>query len=125
MTDRILCIEDNVVNRERLKYFLNSLNYDVLEASTGREGIITAYRDLPDLIMIDANLPDIESQQVIKNLKATPALRQTPIILVTLNRDDWEIYEKVGCDGTLLRPFDKRQVEEVLHAFLNHQVTSS
>lgn len=125
MANRILCIEDNIVNRQRLKYFLNSLNYEVLEASTGREGIIVADRDLPNLIMIDTDLPDNTTDQVIKSLKATPALRQIPIILVTLKHDDWETYEKAGCDGYLLRPFDKRQVEEVLRCFLNHEVAKS
>lgn len=124
MQGRILCIEDNIVNRERLKYFLNSLNYHTLEASTGRDGITTAYRELPNLILLDTSLPDVDCLQVIKSLKSTPELRHIPVVLLTLKIEDWVTCQKAGCNGYILKPFGKMQLEETLQLFLGHQATA-
>lgn len=118
MQGRILYIEDNDINRERLKYFLKRLNYQMIEADSGRNGITAAYSELPNLILLDTSLPDVKGAEVVKILKSTPELRHIPIVALTLRSDEWEACQQAGCDGHLFKPFGKMQLEDILHLFL-------
>lgn len=83
MPARILVIEDNKDNLELMSYLLNSFGYTVLTAVNGKEGLEIARRQLPDLIICDIHLPEVDGYEVARHLKNHPALKAIPLIAVT------------------------------------------
>jgi two-component system, cell cycle response regulator DivK len=105
---RILAIEDHEENRRLLRDLLTSVGYEMIEAVTGEEGAALAEAQLPDLILMDIQLPGIDGYEVTRRIKANPALRHIPVIAVTsyaLSGDDVKALE-AGCDAYVTKPFD-------------------
>ncbi len=105
---RILVIEDHEENRRLLRDLLTSVGYELIEAVTGEEGLILAETHVPDLILMDIQLPGIDGYEATRRIKANQALRHIPIIAVTsyaLSGDDLKARE-AGCDAYLSKPFD-------------------
>ena len=91
MSKRILVIEDHEENRRLLRDLLTSFGYELIEAVTGEEGLTLAETQVPDLILMDIQLPGIDGYETTRRIKANPALRHIPIIAVTsyaLSGDD-------------------------------------
>ena len=110
MSPRILVIEDQEDNRRILRDLLTSAGYEVIEAVTGDEGVTMAETQRPDLILMDIQLPDLDGYEATRRIKANPALRQIPIIVVTsyaLSGDDIKAHE-AGCDAYIAKPFSPR-----------------
>lgn len=80
---RILVIEDDDDARMMYGIMLRSWGYDVLEATTGHEGIKAALRQKPDLILLDIMMPDVDGYEVCKQLRSDPGFHQVPILFLT------------------------------------------
>src|SRR6476620_3179688 len=107
MSRRILVVEDQEDNRRILRDLLSSASYDVLEAMTGEAGIVLAERERPDLILMDVQLPGIDGLEATRRIKAKPALRAIPLIVVTsyaLSGDDVKA-RAAGADDYVTKPF--------------------
>jgi two-component system cell cycle response regulator DivK len=120
MSKRILAIEDHEENRRLLRDLLTSVGYELIEAVTGEEGVVLAEAQLPDLILMDIQLPGIDGYEVTRRIKANPALRQIPVIAVTsyaLSGDDVKALE-AGCDAYVTKPFDPAELLEKIRQFL-------
>lgn len=120
MTTRILVVEDNVDNREILRDLLTSVGYEVLEATTGHQGVCAAVTHSPDLILMDIHLPGMDGYEATRRIKAHPARGHIPIIAVTsyaLSGDDVKAFE-AGCDGYVAKPFDPRTLLATLRTYL-------
>jgi two-component system, cell cycle response regulator DivK len=120
MSQRILAIEDHEENRRLLRDLLTSVGYELIEAVTGEEGVMLAEAQLPDLILMDIQLPGIDGYEVTRRIKANPALRQIPVIAVTsyaLSGDDVKALE-AGCDAYVTKPFDPAELLEKIRQFL-------
>ena len=110
MSPRILVIEDNEENRRILRDLLTSARYELIEALTGEEGVRLAAVHRPDLILMDIQLPGIDGYEATRRIKADPALRAIPLIVVTsyaLSGDDVKARE-AGCDDYVAKPFSPR-----------------
>jgi two-component system cell cycle response regulator DivK len=110
MTKRILVIEDQEDNRAILRDLLTRAGYEYLEATTGEDGVATAERERPDLILMDIQLPEIDGYEATRRIKANPALRSIPIVAVTsyaLSGDEAKT-RAAGCDGYVAKPFSPR-----------------
>jgi two-component system cell cycle response regulator len=83
MGARILIIEDNPTNLELRGYLLKAFGHTVLTAIDGEEGLTAVHREIPDLIVCDAQIPKFDGYEVAKQLKNPPSLRQIPLIAVT------------------------------------------
>jgi two-component system cell cycle response regulator DivK len=108
MSKRILAIEDHEENRRLLRDLLTSVGYELIEAVTGEDGLTMAETHVPDLILMDIQLPGLDGYEVTRRIKANPALRHIPVIAVTsyaLSGDDVKALE-AGCDGYVTKPFD-------------------
>ncbi len=75
MAARILIIEDNPTNLELMRYLLHASGHVLLTAADGLEGIETARRTSPDLIVCDIQMPGLDGYEVAKRLKSDPVLR--------------------------------------------------
>ncbi len=108
MTARILCVEDNPQNMRLVRKLLRR-DYTVLEAEDGLTGLKMAEDEMPDLILMDINLPDMSGLEVTKRIKAQDHLRHIPIIALTAHTiaGDEDTYIDAGCDGYIVKPVDK------------------
>jgi two-component system cell cycle response regulator DivK len=123
MKKRILAIEDHAENRRILGYLLASAGFEMIEAITGEEGVAAAEKERPDLIIMDIQLPGLDGYETTRRIKANPALRHIPIIVVTsyaLSGDDVKAFE-AGCDAYVTKPFVPRELLAKIRAYLAQQ----
>ena len=110
MTKRILVVEDTEDNRQIIRDLLTSAGYELIEAVDGIEGVATAERENPDLILMDIQLPGIDGYEATRRIRAIPTLAKVPIIAVTsyaLSGDEGKARE-AGCDAYVTKPYSPR-----------------
>ncbi|GAB5490497.1 MAG: response regulator [Phototrophicaceae bacterium] len=119
MTARILCVEDNPQNMRLVRKLLKR-KYTVLEAEDGLTGLRIAEEEIPDLILMDINLPDIDGTEVTRRIKAQTHLNHIPIIALTANAmyGDEEKYLAAGCDGYIAKPVMRDKLYREIERFL-------
>jgi two-component system cell cycle response regulator DivK len=120
MSKRILVVEDHAENRRILRILLTSAGFEMIEAVTGEEGVAAAERERPDLILMDIQLPGLDGYEATRRIKANPALRPIPIIVVTsyaLSGDDVKAFE-AGCDAYVTKPFVPRELLAKVRQYL-------
>ena len=121
MTKRILVIEDQEDNRAILRDLLTSAGFSVLEAFNGAEGVTKARSELPDLILMDIQMPVMDGYEATRRIKADAATASIPIIAVTsyaLSGDEVRARE-AGCNGYVAKPFSPRQLLGQVRGFLD------
>lgn len=108
MKQKVLIIEDNQQNLYLIRYILEDCGYEVFAAMDGKEGIELASSLLPDLILLDIQLPTMDGYAVARLLRQNAALAQTPIIAVTSYAmpGDREKALASGCSGYIEKPID-------------------
>jgi len=80
---RILIVEDNEMSRDALSRRLDSRGYDVCVAADGLEGFRVARTSVPDMILMDLGLPEIDGCECARRLRAEPVTKAIPIIALT------------------------------------------
>lgn len=121
MSKRILVIEDQEDNRQIVRDLVTASGFDLIEATTGEEGLAMAARERPDLILMDIQLPGIDGYEVTRRLKADPKLSKIPIIAVTsyaLSGDDKKAFA-AGCDGYVTKPYSPRLLLAKIREYLS------
>lgn len=109
MPGRILVVDDLATNRILMKVHLAEAHYDVLQAEGGLPALEIARREVPDLILLDLMMPDLDGIAVCKRLRAAPETARVPIILVTAATDSETRLRalEAGADDFLSRPVDE------------------
>lgn len=117
---RILVVEDNPDNMVLIYDILTSLNYTVLQAVDGEQGVVMAEAELPDLILMDLSLPRLDGWNATRQIKAKPELRHIPIIALTAHAliGDRERALDAGCDDYLSKPINFRALANKLDSHL-------
>lgn len=120
ITATILCVEDNPQSRRLLRKFLSAWGYQVLEASDGLTALTVTAREMPDLILMDVNLPDISGLDVTRRLQASRTLSSIPIVALTANAmiGDREACLAAGCSGYLAKPVLKSDLLDAVELHL-------
>ena len=108
---KILVVEDDPVNQMILSDFLAANGYLIIAASTGPEAIERFERDAPDLMIVDVQLPRKSGFDVLREIKARPDYKNTPIVLMSAvytDQDQSQRTIQLGslADGYLSKPFD-------------------
>lgn len=123
MPQRILCIEDNPQNMRLVRKILKFQGYEVYEAEDGLTGVSMALDLVPDLILMDINLPDIDGLEATRRIKAEPSMAGIPIVALTANAmyGDEERILASGCDGYISKPVSKSVLlDEVAQILQQH-----
>jgi two-component system cell cycle response regulator DivK len=117
---KILYIEDNLENRTLVKRVLEAEGYVVLEADDGPSGLRMIEEEIPALILMDINLPEIDGYEVTTQLRQMEILDNVPIVALTANvlRGDRERSLDAGCDGYIQKPIDVDLLPAQIGAFL-------
>jgi two-component system, cell cycle response regulator DivK len=121
MKGKILIIEDNEQNLYLIRYILEDCQYEVFSAWDGQEGIKLAASLLPDLILLDIQLPVMDGYTVARNLRENPNLADTPIVAVTSYAmpGDREKAMEAGCSGYIEKPIDPDTFEVQVGKYLS------
>jgi two-component system cell cycle response regulator DivK len=121
MTKTILLIEDNEQNRYLATFLLEKHGHTVVSATDGPMGIEAAGRILPQLILLDIQLPSMDGYAVANALRKNPALKDTPIVAVTSYAmpGDREKTIAAGCDGYLEKPINPETFAADIERFLS------
>ena len=80
---RVVCIEDEPEMIDLVRLILGRKGFNVIGANGGIEGLETVRRLRPDLILLDLMMPDMDGWEVYQQVKADPALREIPVVVVT------------------------------------------
>jgi CheY-like chemotaxis protein len=117
---RILYIEDTENNRILVKRRLEKSGYEVLTAENAGEGLARARAELPDLILMDMGMPEIDGWSATRQLKADPQLKGIPVLAVTAHamQGDRQKALEAGCDEYETKPFDFPRLIEKIQALL-------
>jgi two-component system, cell cycle response regulator DivK len=123
MKGKILIIEDNEQNLYLLRYILEDGGYEVFSAWDGQEGIALAASILPDLILLDIQLPVMDGYTVARKLRENPDLADTPIVAVTSYAmpGDREKAMEAGCSGYIEKPIDPDTFEVQVGKYLSRE----
>src|ERR1700677_3456224 len=116
----VLYIEDNPANVEVVARFLRGKpNTTLLSAISGRAGLECAVRDLPDIILLDLNLPDLQGDEVLNELKADPATAAIPVIVLSADASRGVIHRLLanGAFAYLTKPIELAELGELLDSF--------
>ncbi len=116
---RILYVEDNFENRVLIRRVLESEGYTMTEASTAEKAFEEIEKDIPDLILMDINMPDMDGYTLTAKIKEKQEHKDIPVIAVTANvmRGDKERALKAGCDGYIQKPIDIDILTEQIERF--------
>src|SRR5437588_6009035 len=119
---RVLVIEDDDAVRAALRRALLLGGYEVLQAPTGEEGLLRAQKDVPDAIVLDLGLPDIDGVQVCQTLRRSGD--RTPILMLTARAaiEDRVDGLEAGADDYLVKPYDVRELQARLRAIMRRHV---
>jgi CheY-like chemotaxis protein/anti-sigma regulatory factor (Ser/Thr protein kinase) len=113
----VLYIEDNPANVEVVARFLRSKpNIRLKSEASGRAGIESATRDMPDIILLDLHLPDVHGDQVLNELKAEPATAAIPVIVLSADASRGVIHRLLtsGALAYLTKPIELAELGKLL-----------
>ncbi len=123
MAHKILYVEDNMDNMILVRRALEAWGYEFIWAQNGTSGVELAESNMPDVILLDINLPDIDGYEVARRLRNSgkSTLVYVPIIAVTANalRGDAEKALAAGCDVYMSKPINIRELWARVEGFLS------
>ncbi len=110
--NRILLIDDHQTVFRLLEAIVRIKGYTLLYAESGQQGIVMARQELPDLILLDVMMPDIDGFKVCQYLKENEDTKDIPIMFLTARGSDGdlELGRKAGADGFMTKPFQTIEV---------------
>ena len=103
-----------------MRRVLESQHHQVILESEGEAGLKTALEVVPDIVLIDLGLPDIDGQTLIAFMKRAPELQDVPLVAVTAWPEDIarQMAEAYGCDGYISKPINTRIFANQIAAFI-------
>lgn len=116
MAKTILAVDDSASIRQMVAFTLKSAGYDVVEAVDGQDGLDKAKVKTVNLVLTDQNMPRIDGLSLVKQLRALPQHKSTPILMLTTeSTDQMKAQGKAaGATGWLVKPFDPAKLLEVV-----------
>lgn len=117
---KILIVEDNEENRDALSRRLQRRGFQVVVAVDGKKGIDAAKAELPDLILMDMNMPEIDGWQATRQVKSDPVTAHIPVIALTAHAmgGDRERALEAGCVDYHTKPVELPKLLAQIEAIL-------
>ncbi len=116
----ILIVDDNAQNRKLARDVLRFAGFRTLEAEGGVDGIAAALEHLPDLVLMDVRMPDMNGTEALRRLKDDERTAQIPIVALTSSTmlGDEERFLGDGFDGYLRKPISVREFPDQVRGHL-------
>jgi CheY-like chemotaxis protein len=108
MAKTVLFVDDEPDLQKVFKYRLNKQGYEVIEASDGKKALETLKTARPDLVLLDYRLPGMDGHEVCRRMKADPALKSIPVILMSASPGglNQEAVAAAGADDSFVKSFE-------------------
>lgn len=106
MTQKILIVEDNELNMKLFNDLLEAHGYETVTTCDGTKALGMAQDEMPDLILMDIQLPEVSGLDITRQIKADDAIKHIPIIAVTAfaMKGDEDKIKECGCNGYISKP---------------------
>jgi two-component system, cell cycle response regulator DivK len=114
----VLIVDDNPRNRKLARDVLRMAGFDTLEAATGEDALVLAHERLPDLVLMDLRLPDLDGSEAARRLKARPSTAHIPVVALTALTGAQDAFLESGFDGYLEKPIDAVAFPAQVRGFL-------
>jgi DNA-binding response OmpR family regulator len=105
---RVLIADDEPITRMLVRLLLERENFEVLEASNGKQAVDIATRERPDLMIVDLNMPEMDGYEAIATLRRDITMATLPIVVLT--SQEGPVVERrvleLGADDYIIKPFD-------------------
>lgn len=114
---RILIIEDNPINMKLAALLVRRAGHSTLEAVDSERGVLLARIEVPDLILMDIQLPGMDGFAATAELKSDPVTAEIPVIALTamaMTRDE-ERARQAGCDAYITKPLQYQEVQNAIN----------
>lgn len=120
MAKTILAVDDSRSILQMVSFTLKGAGYNVIEASNGQEGLLAAKKQKVDLVISDLNMPVMDGITMIQQLRAQPAYKFTPMLMLTTEAGGaFKAKGKAaGATGWLVKPFDPQKLLGVVKKVL-------
>jgi len=124
VTAKILIVEDSPSMRSLVRETLQDEGYEVIESVDGRHALGLLESMIPDLIITDINMPNLDGLALLREIRRLPSLRFTPVLVLTSESatDLKESGRAAGATGWLVKPFDPDQLRRVVAQVLGPRV---
>ncbi len=112
MARKVLLVDDSDLIRGVVTEHLESKGYEVVSASNGLEGILSVYRELPDIVVTDVEMPKLQGYQMSRLMKSRRGVKDIPVIMHTSLSEDRDKFwaSSSGADGFITKDFDNLEV---------------
>jgi two-component system, cell cycle response regulator DivK len=112
----ILYVEDNEFNLKIVRQLLSRTSYRLIESVDGEQGVATAQSELPDLILMDIQLPKLSGLDATRQLRADPKTAHIPIVVITsfALSGDSEKAKDAGASAYLAKPYSPRELLQMI-----------
>ena len=116
----VLYVEDNEYNRKIVRQLLGRTGYRLIEAVDGEAGVALAIEELPDLVLMDVQLPKMSGLDATRILRADSRTQHIPIVVITsfALSGDRERATEAGAAGYLAKPYSPRELLALVRQFL-------
>jgi two-component system, cell cycle response regulator DivK len=120
---KILVVEDNEENRDSLSRRLERRGFVVVGAANGRIGVEVANAQIPDLILMDMNMPELDGWAATRQIKATSTIAHIPVIALTAHAmsGDRERALEAGCTDYHTKPIEFAKLLAQIEAILSNK----
>ena len=117
MTKKAITVDDSKTMREMVSFTLKSAGFDVTEAADGKEAIAVLANNTVDVVITDLNMPNMNGIEFIKELRANPTYKATPILMLTTEAEDSKKAEgkEAGATGWIVKPFQPEKLVAVVN----------
>ena len=117
---RILVVEDNPKNLKLVRDVLEYSGFEVVEATSGEDGVRLAEETSPDLILMDLQLPGIDGAEALRQIRSSDHERHVPVVAVTAfaMSDDRDRAFASGFDGYVEKPISARALPQQVRDFI-------
>lgn len=118
--ERILVVEDNPKNLKLVRDVLKFSGYEVIEATSGEDGVRLAAQRQPDLILMDLQLPGMDGTEALRQIRESDTGGAVPVVAVTafaMSEDRDRAYA-AGFDGYMQKPISVRGLQQQVHDLL-------
>jgi CheY-like chemotaxis protein len=117
---RVLVVDDERDVVELVKFLLERDGHQVIEAYNGREALEKAYAELPDLIILDIMMPEMDGYTVNARLTETESTRRIPVIILTAKGQMRDVFEMASNVAFYMeKPFDPKHLREKIQEVLS------
>ena len=123
---KILCVDDERDILDLLVFNLEKEDFEVYTASNGKEAVEAAKKTIPDLIIMDVMMPEMDGMEACRVIRETPGLKNTLITFLTARNEDYSQIAgfEAGADDYIAKPIRPRLLVSKIRARMRRNITS-